>query len=62
MLEEFVRWQHAPDGAPLFQHSRKWLLPAARNGHLPSFRLERECTAWLVEFEDTLGRAGIRFS
>jgi len=61
MLEEFVRWQHAPDGAPLFQHSRKWMLPTARNGHLHSFRLERECMEWLVEFEDVLGRAGVRF-
>jgi len=62
MLEDFVRWQYAPDGTPLFQHSRKWLLPAARNDHLPSFLLEQECLAWLAEFEEDLKRGGIRFS
>jgi alpha 1,2-mannosyltransferase len=62
MLEDLVRIQHAPGGAPLFQHSRKWLLPLSRNEHLPSFRLERECLAWLAEFEEGLARAGIRFT
>jgi alpha 1,2-mannosyltransferase len=62
MLEDMVRIQHAPDGSALFQHSRKWLLPVARNGHLPGFRLERECLAWLAEFESALARAGLRFS
>lgn len=62
MLEDLVRIQHAPDGGGLFQHSRKWLLPVARNGHLPTFRLEQECLAWLAEFEESLARVGIRFS
>lgn len=62
MLEDMVRIQHAPDGQRLFQHSRKWVLPAARNGHLAAFRLERDCIAWLVELEEALGRAGVRFS
>lgn len=61
MLEDMVRIQHAPDGSALFQHSRKWLLPTARNDRLPSFRLERECFAWLEEFDEGLKRAGIRF-
>ena len=62
MLEDLVRIQHAPDGTGLFQHSRKWLLPLARNEHLPSFRLERECLEWLAEFEKGLQQAGIRFT
>lgn len=62
MLEDMVRIQHAPGGAALFQHSRKWLLPLARNGHQASFRLERECFVWLAEFEEGLKRAGIRFT
>jgi alpha 1,2-mannosyltransferase len=61
MLEDMVRIQHAPDGSGLFQHSRKWLLPLERNEHLPSFRLEKECLAWLAEFDEGLRRAGIRF-
>jgi hypothetical protein len=62
MLEDMVRIQHAPDGGALFQHSRKWLLPLARNDHLASFRRERECLEWLAEFEKGLERAGIRFT
>lgn len=62
MLEEMVRLQHAPDGRALFQHSRKWLLPVARNAHLPTFRKEPECLAWLAELEEGLARAGIRFT
>jgi Mannosyltransferase putative len=62
MLEDFVRIQHAPDGSSLFQHSRKWLLPAAKNGHLPSFRLEAECREWLAQFEAELAAAGVRFA
>jgi alpha 1,2-mannosyltransferase len=62
MLEDMVRIQHAPDGSALFQHSRKWLLPLARNEPLASFRLERECLGWLAEFEEGLKGAGIRFT
>ena len=62
MLEDMVRIQHAPDGRPFFQHSRKWLLPLARNAPLPSYRLERECLGWLAEIEAGLAAAGIRFS
>lgn len=62
MLEDPIRIQHTPDGKALFQHSRKWLLPLARNEHLAGFRLEKECLAWLAEFEAGLARVGIRFT
>lgn len=62
MLDDPVRIQHAPDGSPLFQHSRKWLLPVAKNESLPNFRLERECLGWLEELEQGLARAGLRFA
>jgi hypothetical protein len=62
MLQDMVRIQHAPDGGDMFQHSRKWLLPLERNARMPSFRLERECLAWLAELEEGLARAGLRFT
>jgi hypothetical protein len=62
MVEFPVRLQHAPDGTALFQHSRKWLLPLARNEPMPGFRLESQCLGWLAELEEGLARAGIRFS
>lgn len=46
-----VRIHFAPDGSELFQHCRKWRMPAASNGSLPSSRLEPECFEWLREFE-----------
>ncbi len=62
MIEFPVRLQHAPDGTALFEHSRKWLLPLARNGPMPGFRLEKECLGWLAELEEGLARGGIRFT
>ncbi|HEY3782794.1 MAG TPA: hypothetical protein VGL56_17055 [Fimbriimonadaceae bacterium] len=49
-----VKLQHAPDGSVLFQHGRKWRLPAFKNGHLRGSFLEDECLEWLGELEKSL--------
>jgi hypothetical protein len=46
-----VRIQFAPDGTPLFQHSRKWLLPPHTNSVMNDFEMEREALGWLAEFQ-----------
>lgn len=46
-----VWWQHAPNGAVLFQHGRKWKLPPYNNPHIRGALFEDECLEWLAEFE-----------
>lgn len=50
-LEDSVRLQFDATGRELFQHSRKWVLPADKNPQLPSYRLQEKCFGWLREFE-----------
>jgi len=44
-----VRIQFAPDGQPLFQHSRKWSMPVTNNPRVSEFIDEELCFSWLSE-------------
>lgn len=51
---DMVRYQFGPDGAPLFLHGRKWVLPSGKNPSTDWFMNEPQCRAWLQEFEEHL--------
>ncbi len=50
LIKDMIRTHFAPDGSPLFEHGRKWVLPVEANRKIGSIPREEDCFKWLSEF------------
>ncbi len=54
IVTEMVRTHYTPEGSPLFEHGRKWVLPVEANRVVGPSVHDQRCFGWLTEFTSLL--------
>ena len=54
LVRDFVRTQYTPQGVPLFEHGRKWVLPVEANRVLGPTPHDKNCFEWLTSFSKAM--------